>query len=772
VSGAKTPSEALEQLLAATGITFESTADDAVALHAAGHGNSAGTYSSAAPSHPRTVTIHGNRIAEGSYSSGATVAGMKIDESAMIVPVTTQSLTQQVLRDQQVTRLEDMLEYVSGTEIVPDGQSALGFEMRGFPTYQYYVDGVRTSPDVHHDAFRDMANIDHAEIIKGPASLLYGRTEPGGVVNIITKQPVSTPLLSLEQQVGSFGRQRTQLDVGGPLRSDDSLLYRFNAAWERGDSFRDISSNRRFFLSPVVTWAPSQRTRETAYLEYLNSHDPSDSGLPVIGDHLPSLPIGRSLDEGGEIQTTDLRFGLKGAHTFADGWTMSHHVEGRWLHAPQSPQVALAADGLDPTQCGTASCPVKRELVSIPVGRGNQARAAIDLTRSVSIWRTGHSLLLGIEYFQSVEQSKLLYRSDPSLATDLFDATNVPIPVALLQNPDGESDLVTRERWGAVYAQYQAVLWDKLYLLSGWRLDQVWPNAASGGYIPDGAGGRISHGGRQIILSGSESGKLRVLKQREGILWHPTRSLSLYANYSENFGATPGLYASPAGDVGLFLPIQSAHEWEAGVKLERADGRASATAVWFNLTKINITSPLLEPGLNEAGVLFPVGNARNRGLELDFRGEIVPNLQLTASYAYIDSHIPWSAFGSGFSSSQNGYELYGNPGDRLFGVARNGGSVWGTYRFAPGSFGGLKVGAGAVIRGRREGDNINDYQLPGFVKVDAMAAYGWRAAGTRMSVQLNIDNLFDKRYFESLSGTRTVMPGTPRRWIASLRVEF
>jgi iron complex outermembrane receptor protein len=307
-----------------------------------------------------------------------------------------------------------------------------------------------------------------------------------------------------------------------------------------------------------------------------------------------------------------------------------------------------------------------------------------------------------------------------------------------------------------------------LYLLSDWRLDQVWPNSAAGGYIP--ASDRITGGSGQITLSGSESDKLRVLKQREGILWHPTRSLSLYANYSENFGATPGLYASPAGDVGLFLPIQSAHEWEAGVKLERADGRASATAVWFNLTKINITAPLLEPGLNEAGVLFSVGSARNQGLELDFRGEIIPNLQLTASYAFIDSRNTGYVFG--YSASKNGYELSGNPSGRLFGVARNGGSAWGTYRFTPGAFGGLKLGAGAVIRGTREGDNINDYQLPGFVKVNTMAAYGWRAAGTQMSIQLNVDNLFDKRYFESLSGTRTVMPGSPRRWFASLRVDF
>jgi iron complex outermembrane receptor protein len=760
VNGAKTPSEALKQLLATTGITFEFTGDDAVALHTVARSGSGGAHSYTEPSHPSTVTIHGNRIAEGSYSSDTTLAGMKIDESAMIVPVTTQSLTQQVLRDQQVTRLEDILEYVSGTEIVPDGQSALGFEMRGFPTYQYYVDGVRTSPDVHHDAFRDMANIDRAEIIKGPASLLYGRMEPGGLVNIITKQPLSTPLLSLEQQVGSFGHRRTQLDAGGPLRSDDSLLYRFNAAWEQGGSFRDISSHRRFFLSPVVTWALSQKTSETAYLEYLNSHDPSDSGLPTLGYQLPSVPIERSLDEGGEIQTTDLRFGLKGTHVFADGWTMSHHLEGRWLHAPQSPQIALATDGI-PTLCQPGHCPVKRQLVSIPVSRGNQALASVDLTGGASIWRTRHSVLMGFEYFQSLEQNELLSRTDASLTTDLYDPAYEPIPVSLLQDPDRESHTLTRERWAAGYVQYQAALWDRLYLLSGWRKDKVWENVTGTTSPPAGL----------FTVLGTGSNTVRATKQREGILWRPARWLSLYANYSENFGATPGLYASATGDVGLYLPVQSAYEWEAGVKVESPYGRASAAAAWFDLTKTNISSPLLEPALNESGALFLGGTARNRGLEVDLRGEIVPNLQLSASYAYIDSRI------ANVSSPNsivriNGYELEGLTGNRLFGAALNGGSVWGTYRVANGLFGGLKVGVGAIIRGVRAGDNINDYQLPGFAKVNVMAAYSWSAAGTRMSVQLNVDNLFDKRYFESISGTHTVMPGSPRSWIGSLRVEF
>jgi iron complex outermembrane receptor protein len=95
-----------------------------------------------------------------------------------------------------------------------------------------------------------------------------------------------------------------------------------------------------------------------------------------------------------------------------------------------------------------------------------------------------------------------------------------------------------------------------------------------------------------------------------------------------------------------------------------------------------------------------------------------------------------------------------------------------TYHVTGGNLGGLKLGLGAVARGEREGDDANDYQLPGFVRWNALAAYGWRVAGTRLSVQVNVDNLFNARYFESVSGTYTVMPGSPRSWIGSVRVEF
>jgi iron complex outermembrane recepter protein len=261
---------------------------------------------------------------------------------------------------------------------------------------------------------------------------------------------------------------------------------------------------------------------------------------------------------------------------------------------------------------------------------------------------------------------------------------------------------------------------------------------------------------------------VHAVKQREGLVWRALPWLSLYAKFSENFGATPGLYVGADGPTAIFLPQQSAQEWEVGFKVGLADDRIGGTLSFFDLTKQNIASALLEPALDPSGLLFLTGTARNRGLELDVHGEVLPGLQLLASYAHIDSRI--SNFRNG--SVGNGTETIGGNGDRLFGVPRNGGSVWASYRFQDALLRGLKLGAGVIGRGAREGDNANDYALPGFLKWNTFASYGWRLGGTQLSAQVNIDNVFNRSYFESVSGTRTVMPGYPRRWLASLRVEF
>jgi len=756
--GKLTPAKALAQLLAQSDIAFEFTAPDAVALRAKAHAATTSLPVAAESlAQLRTITITAARNQQLTYDSAPSVSSVRIDEPALVVPVASTSLPRQFLKDQNVVRLEDVVEFVSGTETVPDGESSSGFEIRGFPTYQYYLDGVRVSPDLHHDGFRDFANVDRVDILKGPASLLYGRTEPGGLINIVTKKPLEQPMVSLEQQVGSFDHERTQLDAGGPLSSRGTLLYRFNAAWENSGSFRDVSGNRRIFVAPVLTWKASDTTDVTTYLEYLNSHDPSDSGLPLVGDQVPPVPNSRSYDEGGEIHTTDLRVGIEAEHDFGGGWLTHAHLDARWLHAPQAPQIALASDGLVPIQCHTDVCPVDRQLVAIPTARGYTYYAAADATYDFSFWHTSHSVLANVEFFETGADSEWDSAGAFALTDELFHPRTIPLPLDLLDHPDQATRRNTGERWTAVYVQDQVQFGERFYFLAGLRYDRA-----------------SAYNGQTVYTAGqgwapydNNRANVYALKQREGFVWRARPWLSLYAKYAENFGATPGLYVGADGQNALFLPQQSAQEWETGLKVSLAQERVAATLAFFNLTKKNIASTLLEPALDPSGFLFLTGEARNRGLEFDLHGEVLPGLEVLASYAYIDSRIS----NGPIAATGDGEELIGTTGNRLFGVPRNGGSLWASYRFS-GALRGLKVGGGGIARGAREGDNANDYALPGFVKWNAFASYNFPLGGLQMSAQLNVDNLFNKSYFESLSGTRTIMPGYPRRWLASLRVEF
>jgi iron complex outermembrane recepter protein len=756
LTGLMTPAEAIARLLATTDVGFTFTAGDAVALYKKAQPASMSrtppvVMDQIVERAPPTVTVTGRHNPDSEYGLDTAGTAMKIDGPALLAPVASQSLTQSVLRDQQVARLEDILENVSAIELVPSGWSAPGFAVRGFPTYQYYVDGVRASPDLHHDGFRDLANVERIDVIKGPASTLYGRTEPGGLINLITKQPLSESFLSLEQQTSSFGRQRTQVDAGGPLLSDRTLLYRFNAAGEMGHSFRQFLQNRRIFLTPVVTWKASPRTETTAYVEYLNSVDFNDSGLPVIGDQLPPVSVERNLAAPAEGRTSDLRAGIRGSHALNDRWTVRHHFEARWLSTPQSAQFEFATDGLDPVTCDPSQCPVDRLVFAAPVSNGRTYYGSLELVGVADLWGTRHSILLGAEQFDVRGHNELLWKSDPSLSIDLFNPSYGPLPAGLLQNPDSVFASTTGEQWTGVYLQDQVALSQQLYLVVGARYDHVRESLSA-------ASGSPTLGEFQRDTRWDNA-----FKRRAGLVWRLAQPLSVYASYLENFGTATGL-SSGAGGGGSLLPPESAHEWEVGVKAELLEGRGAGSLTWFDLTKLNVALPDPNSVFAAQGFRVVTGATRNRGLEFDLHGEILPNLQLLASYAYIESRI----LDRGYNSAL----MVDNTGHRLFGVPHHGGSVWLTYETPQGPFRGLKLGAGAVVRGMREGDNANDYQLPAFMRWSALAAYSWHVGNARLRLQMNVDNVFDARYFESLSGSHTVVPGAPRMWRASIHMEL
>jgi iron complex outermembrane receptor protein len=166
------------------------------------------------------------------------------------------------------------------------------------------------------------------------------------------------------------------------------------------------------------------------------------------------------------------------------------------------------------------------------------------------------------------------------------------------------------------------------------------------------------------------------------------------------------------------------------------------------------------------GLRTVTGTERSRGVELDVRGVLGP-VELRASYAFLDTRILADS-GTAEDSDGNIITTPGNTGNRLFGAPRHGGGAWVTYR-PTGFLQGLKLGVGAVARTWREGDNENDYRLPGFVRWSVLGGYEWPWAGGKLALQLNVNNVSNSRYFESISGTHTVMPGAPRRWLATVR---
>ncbi len=755
ITGTMTPAQALERLLAGTDLTYRFTADDAVAVIRKPDASvpALPTTSSRASADraSATITVTGLRRAA-SVVPNPTVSALKVDSPDLTSPVTSTSISAQLLREQQAERVEDVLEQISGVEAAPDGQSTSGFSLRGIPTYQYYVDGVRVSPDLHHDGFRDLANIERIDVVKGPASTLYGRTAPGGLINFVTKQPLAKASLTVEQRASALGRLRTQIDAGGPL-ANPSMRYRLDAAYESGGSFREHAQSRRGFFSSVVTWSPATWAEMTAYLEFLRSDDPLDSGLPLVGSRPAAVPIARSVEDGDGVRTHDLKAGVRGRLDASSSWALRYHFDARSLRTPQAPQLALADDGLDPANCVPDACPVSRTLFSMPVSTGRTVYGSLELQGRTKLLGTNHSILMGGESFDTRGHSVVLY-STADYPTDLFNPEHhAPPPLA---QADGAYSSTVLERWTSGYLQDLISFGNAFHLLLGLRYDHVreWLDSAAG--IP-------------LADSGSSELADHATKRRAGWVWHPIAPLSVYADYTENFGISTGIYGTGKGGTGLLVPPESAHQWEGGFKLGTVDDRLTGSVAWFELTQVNIALPVSNPVQDAQGFKIITGAARSRGLECDLRASPAPGLQLAASYAFLETRILADA-GTSVDANGNAIVTTGDTGNRLFGIPRHGGSVWASYGF-PGELSGLRIGLGVTARGWRYGDNENDYTLAGFARWKLLVAYGWVLGDSTLSVQLNVDNLFDARYLESVSGSHTVLPGWPRRWVAGLRWE-
>ncbi|WP_400770608.1 TonB-dependent siderophore receptor [Methylosinus sporium] len=674
-----------------------------------------------------------------------TSAATKTDTPIMQTPINVEVVPKQVIQDQQSIVIDDVTRNVSNVFPSPYLGLQGGYIIRGFTDYAYYQDGVRVNPYAALPQ-RDTVDVQQVEIVKGPSSIMYGRMQPGGLVEVTTKMPQEDAHYEIQQLFGSYDTYRTTLSSTGPVTKDKSVLYRFDASYQTENSFMTAAHDRHVFLAPKILWAPTQDTSFLFYLQYYGGRDPINPGVPALYD--PSLkkswyfiPQGaRSFNYGSAdaaLDTkSDFRVGYRFTHSFNNDWKIVHRLD---LNFRDFTENYIEAYNPDPTACTASSCPVGRGLAQF-YGKEQNYFTSIDLTGHFDTLGAEHTLLVGADGYRTndfqpynanysiVPDTSFFYPPHP---TNLFQLASTPSKIA---------EYRATESWYGVYAQDQIKLPYNVQVLAGFRYDSA----------------RATNGSTRFYSyykDNTSTAAEDAIKPRVGLLWQPIPQLSLYGSYIEGFGMSNGL------DTELKpLPPEQSRQWEGGAKVSLFDDRLTATASWFNLVKTHISSPL-PPGVTGGlPIAETTGAVRNTGFEFDVQGQVTPELKIIGSYANIDSKV--------ISDTTSG-----KVGNHWYGVPRNSGSLWAVYepQFEP--LRGFAFGAGFFARDAVWVDKNNTFMLPGYTTVDLMSRYSFEYEKKKVTFQFNVANLTDRTYWVT-PGYVNLNPGAPRTFKGSMKIEF
>jgi iron complex outermembrane recepter protein len=675
------------------------------------------------------------------YNRPNATTATKTDTPVMETPVSVQVVPRGVLADKQSITLPDAVNgHVSGV-LGRTGGGYLydNFIIRGLPGSGFgdaYRNGLFNRQDIY-----DIANIEQIDILKGPAAVLYGRIEPGGLVNYVTKKPLATPYYSLQQQFGSYDQYRTQFDATGPIDKDKHWLYRFNGSYSNNESFRDFVGNERFFVAPVISWRPNDKFTANFELEYKHDRFNADNGTTalartdingnyIVDDRPAPIPISRSMEDGRDRQVVD-------STSAAFDWTYRFNDDWKFTHRYLFKDWTLSGPILFTFSVDRENGSYKMFRSANIAGQDVQTHSTnFDLNGKFEIYGTKHNFLFGVDGFLATTDAANREQDIPPL--DIFNPEYGQVDFTALEKSEFTSFFYRKESWFGAYIQDQITLFDKWHILLGGRYDNVT------------TGGRFTTVSMNDAIAGRVANKDDNFSPRGGILYQPFNWLSLYGSYSESFSGNNGIDKNNKP----FDP-QRGKQYELGIKTETPDKRFSSTLAFFHLTKTNLTTDDRTDNNQNFQVL--VGKIRSKGIELDVAGQITDNLNVLATYAYTQAE---------YTQSTPDF----NKGLRLENVPRHQGSVWGTWQFNDA----FKAGLGVVVQGRRYGDPIApNFSMPGYARLDAMASYTYRMGDHRLTAQVNLNNLLDKQYYASTDGSSTgIMPGAPINVFGSLKYEF
>lgn len=664
---------------------------------------------------------------ETGYSVPNATTATRTDTPLRDVPQSIQVIPQQVLEDQQVIRLEEALRNVSSVSFGGTNEGTGAFvDIRGFQGAPILLDGFRQYGLGGNQTPLETANLERIEVLKGPASILFGEIQPGGVINLVSKRPLSEPFYEAELQLGSRSLFRPRIDFSGPLTADGELLYRLNALFLNEESFRDFDTDfERVFVAPTLTWKISNRTDLTFQLEYLYNDQPADFGRVASGDRVLDTPRDFITGEPDDYsQTKVLNTGYNFEHRFNDNWTLRNAF--RYTSREVFQEFAF------PFSFDAATGIITRNLGGFEL----EADSYSLQTYGIGKFATGsvnHTLLFGVDLNRTTDLVFGGFDLDNPLELDISNPVYGLAPRPDFRNSSPFfNDRVSQNRLG-IYLQDQVDLLDNLKLLAGLRYDTVKQKTRIGETVFDPVGSDVDQTDDAFT-------------PRVGLVYQPIPEISLYTSYSQSFNPNSGTTFE-----GNVLEPEQGEGWETGIKAELLGGNLFATLAYFDITKQNVaTADPVNPFFSIA-----TGEQQSQGVELDVTGEILPGWNIIASYAYIDAEV----------SQDNTIPV----GNRLVGIPKHSASLWTTYEIQRGDLQGLGAGIGFNYVGNRQGDLDNSFELGSYFLTNAAIFYrrdNWRFA-------LNFKNIFDIDYSSGTPfGNTRIAVGEPFTVIGSVSVEF
>ncbi|WVK03557.1 TonB-dependent siderophore receptor [Xanthomonas campestris pv. olitorii] len=664
------------------------------------------------------------------YRALSITGATKTDASLRDLPISARVLDRTLLEDAGVTDLAGALELASGiTKANNLGGLWDSYSMRGFtgdPNFSsdYMVNGFNASRG--YNGLRDAANTQSIEVIKGPASALYGRGEPGGAVNIVTKKPLFQPQHSVDVSAGRFDSYRAAIDSTGPL--SENVAYRLNVMHKDQHSFRDTVDSDGTLLAPSLLWMPTPDTTVSYELEAVRLHTPFDRGVTAIGGDANRLPASRFL---GEPRDGDIDLHSTGHQLFVvHGLDQTWSVQGGATYRDSG----MRGFSTEPWTLQADQRSLRRERRYRDY-QGRDIAARAEVLGSLQAGRVTHNVLFGIDG-NRFDDSRFQQRARSAATPYSID---VLAPRYGLAQPGRLSTITdTDERqqvWG-VYAQDQIDLGARWKALLGLRYDHY-------------RQGLDNH-----LRGTTQRSSDGVASPRAGMTFHVDDALSLYASAAAGFRPNSGVGANGQS----FAPEKS-RSLETGLKYVQPGDGLEATVAAFRIDKKNVLS--LDPA--DTSFSLPVGQMRSQGVELDLLGRLSPHLAASVGLAYTDSQVTRSSAAAASTGLAEGR--------RFPNVPRLSGNAFLNYEQPLTGKRSAALGVGVSHTGERLGsvDSNTDFVLPAYTV--------WRAVGhydlsERLRLYAKVENLTDRRYAAFSYSEQWVYPGAPRSWTVGAQLRF